>query len=460
MERQVNKLDRATVDQTYRGSGSEPYDPVVLLKMVLYQYLKGNPSPATWYEEAMLNEAMRWLGRGYVPARRTWYDFRDRVGKFIEPLHEQLIARALDQGLDPTVGVQDGTAVAACASRHRMVNRSTLEKRIEQLDSILQGRFDDELPKWVPPTESGRLDLADRMNQASEVLAERIAKNARKPSGKRKDPEKLQVSLSDPVAPLGRDKLKVFRPLYTVQYVVAPGSQLILSYGCEPEVTDVGTLAPMIDKTQKAVRGQLRTMLADAAYCSIVDLQDCRDREIELLAPVQSNGFTESNKKAKPNPQISRDEFDWDPNEQCYRCPRNQRLDYHDRCRKQRHSGRQLWESRYLCDPAHCRACPLAEKCLRPGSTCRTIKRLEGQELLDAQRKKMADPNVQMRYRLRGQTVELAYADCKGNRRLHRFHGRGLARVRAETALMVVAQNLLRLDRLVRNPLTTVKIQT
>jgi hypothetical protein len=434
---------------------------MTLLKMALYQYLKGNQSPAVWYEEAKLNDAMRWLGRGYVPSRRTWYGFRDRVGKFIDQLHEQIIAKALDEGhLDPTVGVQDGTAVAACASRHRMVNRSTLENRTTQLDAILQEEFDDELPQWVPATESGRLDLAERMKKASDILVERTAKNARKPSDKRKDPEKIQVSLSDPVAPLGRDKLKVFRPLYTVQYVVAPVSHLIMSYCCEPEVTDVGTLAPMIDKTQKAVRGRLRTMMADAAYCSIVDLQDCRDRNVELLAPVQSNTFTESKLAAKPNQQIPRSEFDWDDTEQCYRCPEGHRLDYRDRTRKQRHSGRQLWESRYRCDPAHCGVCPLANKCLRPGSKSRTIKRLEGQELLDAQREKMADPKVQSRYRLRGQTVELAYADSKGNRRLDRFHGRGLSRVRTETGLMVLAQNLLRLDRLQRNPLNSVKRQT
>ncbi len=88
------------------------------------------------------------------------------------------------------------------------------------------------------------------------------------------------------------------------------------------------------------------------------------------------------------------------------------------------------------------------------------VKRLEGQELLEAQRENMADAAVQSRYRLRGQTVELAYADSKGNRRLHRFHGRGLARGRTETGLMVVAQNLRRLDRLERNPSTPVKLQT
>lgn len=425
-----------------------------MLKMVLYQYLKGNQSPAAWHEETKLNKAMQWLGRGYVPSRRAWYDFRDRSSKFIEQLHHQLISRALDEGhLDPSVGVQDGTAVAACASRHRTVNRPTLEKRTEQLDAVLRGEFNEDVPKWIPPTDAGRLDLAERMKQAAEVLAERIEKNAKKPSDKRKDPDKIQVSLSDPPAPLGRDKLKVFRPLYTVQYVVAPTSYLIMSYGCEPAVTDAGTLAPMIDRTQQAVRGGLKTMLADAAYCSIVDLQDCQRRNIELLAPVQANSFTMSKKLSNPNQQIPRDEFEWDEAEQCYRCPQGHRLHYQGRNRKSRHSGRELWEYRYRCDPDHCSTCPLAEKCLRSGSRSRMVKRLEGQELLDAQRAKMATEEAQSRYKLRGQTVELAYADSKGNRGLTRFHGRGPTRALTETGLMVLAQNLRRLDQLTRDSL-------
>jgi transposase len=435
----------------YRGSGSKPYDPMALLKMVLFQYLKGNQSPASWYDEAKWNEAMRWLGRGYVPARRTWYGFRDRFGKFIEDIHEEIISRALDEGhLDPAVGVQDGTAVAACASRHRTVNQSTLEERLGTLAKILDGDIQKKLPRWVPPTESGRLQLAQRMKHASEVLIERIAENARKPSDKRRDPKKIQVSLSDPTAPLGRDKLKVFRPLYTVQNMVAAKSNLIMAFICEAKVTDAGTLALMIDKTQKLVRGKLKTVIADSAYCSIVDLQDCRTRKIELLAPFQANSFTESKRKVKPTNQIPRDQFHWDEKKQLYRCPRGKRLNYFGRTRKKRHSGRTIWEYRYRCEPVHCGKCPLAKQCLRPGSASRTIKRLEDQELLDNHRVKMATAKAKALYRIRGQTIERTFGDSKGNRRLSRFHGRGLSRARAETGIMVIAQNLLILDRLQR----------
>ena len=62
----------------------------------------------------------------------------------------------------------------------------------------------------------------------------------------------------------------------------------------------------------------------------------------------------------------------------------------------------------------------------------------------------MNDPSVQSRYALRGQTVELGFADAKSHRGLQRFHGRGIDRANAETGLLVLAQNLLRRDRLQR----------
>jgi hypothetical protein len=46
-------------------------------------------------------------------------------------------------------------------------------------------------------------------------------------------------------------------------------------------------------------------------------------------------------------------------------------------------------------------------------------------------------------YRLRGQTIEIVFADVKEHRGLRRFSGHGLARVRTEFALEVLLHNLL-----------------
>ena len=169
-----------------------------MLKMVLYEYLQGRRSPAQWFCDAKEHNAMRWLGRGIQPSRTAWYQFRDRIGDLVERLHVDLIRRSRDAGLlDAEEGVQDGTTIEACASRHRVVNQPTLHKRRAILQELINSeRSDnashDEIPKWVPTSVAGREDLADRMKQAQEILSNRLAENATKPADKRKDPDRVR----------------------------------------------------------------------------------------------------------------------------------------------------------------------------------------------------------------------------------------------------------------------------
>ena len=46
VRRQVEQLDRTVIDQLYQGRGKKAFDPVALLAMVLYQYLKGRSDGA------------------------------------------------------------------------------------------------------------------------------------------------------------------------------------------------------------------------------------------------------------------------------------------------------------------------------------------------------------------------------------------------------------------------------
>jgi len=215
----------------------------------------------------------------------------------------------------------------------------------------------------------------------------------------------------------------------------------------------------MIDKTQRIVGGRLKTMLADGAYCSILDLRDAEDRNVDLLAPVPENSSTNKRKTASGEPQIPRSKFTYDATANSYTCPAGHTLPYKERQRNHRFGGRMLDQYRYQCSAAHCQSCPLASRCLA-GGNARTIRRMEGEELLEAQRIKMEREDVKACYALRGQTVERSFGDAKGNRRLERFHGRGLTRVRTETGLLVLAQNLQLVDRLQRTATNPSKNKT
>jgi hypothetical protein len=245
--------------------------------------------------------------------------------------------------------------------------------------------------------------------------------------------------------------------MYTIQYLIDPISHMIVSYGCHASTGDAGMLAPMIDKTQEIVGGLLETVLADGGYCSILDVRDAQDRDVELLAPVSSSGTSRESKSRSGEVQIPRGEFSFDVQANCYTCPAGYSLEYKDREKQSRFGGRHLYQSRYQCQAEHCSGCPLADRCLG-GTGPRMIKRTEGEELIEAQRQKMEQEEEKARYRLRGQTVERGFGDAKGNRHLTRFHGRGIARARAETGLLALAQNLQRLDNLQRraaNPCKT-----
>lgn len=450
VDRQVEQFDPQQLESIYRGVGSLAYDPRLMLKVVLYEYLQGHRSPSQWHRHAKEHATLQWLGRGIEPSRTAWYQFRDRIGNVVEQLHDELIRRAITADLlDADEAVQDGTTVAACASRHRVVNQRTLTKRREILQQLMDGvAFPEGIPKWVPESVAGREKLLERMTESQQVLSIRLAENAKKPKDKRLDSERVYVSLTDPQSALGRDKHKVYRPLYTVQFMVEPKSLLILGYLCKPEATDAGTLPAMIDRVQQTVGGTLTRVLADAAYATLLDLIDCEKRKIELIAPVQSNTFTAA--KTAKRPVNNRDQFIWDPVQQTYHCPAGHLLQHQGKDKRRRHGDRHVVEHRFHCSSEYCADCPLAQGCVSKPERGRTIKRLERQELLDAQRSKMEREDIKAIYQKRGQVIERAFADAKQHRKVDRFQGRGPARAATETGLLVLTQNLLTLDRLQR----------
>jgi hypothetical protein len=256
------------------------------------------------------------------------------------------------------------------------------------------------------------------------------------------------VSTSDPEAPLGRDKEKVFCPLYTSQLVVEPNSLVILAFEVFAQATDAGTLAPMLDRTAAVIGWQLDTMTADAAYATILYLLECERRGVELFAPVQENNFTAKKREQRATDAIDRQEFTWQPDEQTYTCPQGHRLDYKGKERKRRRGEQTIIEHRYHCSPDHCCQCPLAGRCVRDPARGRTIKRLENQELLDAHRAKMATPEAQAQRKRRGEVIERAFADAKEHRNSRKLHGHGIHRARAEVGLAVLAQTALTIHRL------------
>lgn len=444
------KFNQSILTKCYRGSGKPAVPPELMLRIALFEILDGRPSPAQWCRDTPVNDILKYLGRFITPSRSTCYEFRMRLRNVIDEIHQQLLDIAQEEDvLNPTEGVLDGSYFRALGSRHRVLNETQLNDRAAQLEEVMGNlESSQELPKWMGETPNGRQRQSQRFKVAIEVMKQRQLENSQRPKDKQLPRNRVLVSPSDPEAILTRDKEKVFCPVYNVQNLVDPKSLIILTTEVFASATDSRKLGTIIDKANSMLNHPLQEVWADAGYCSILDIQDAQAREVELYAPFQSNSMTEKKKQANGQQQIPRERFTYLEDKNAYRCPEGHDARFIDKQRVWRSGNERLTEYRYRMDESHCSDCPLRSQCLRPTSKSRTIKRLEGAELIEAMKAKMATEEGKARARQRGKIIERTFGDTKQNRVLRRYHGYGLANAKVENGLAVLAQNVLTLGRI------------
>lgn len=444
-------LDLGPRYTTYRGRGKAPHRPDLMLAIVLFELRRGKRKPSQWYQDTHETYPLGWLGFGIRPARSCWYDFRDRAGASLDTLNATLLHQAVEAGVSTAArGALDGAAIAANASRRRLLSSERLANRLQQLEAVTtddaQGEIPGEMPGWMAKTPSSRLQQRHRYEQAQDQLATRQALNAQRPAAQRRDADKIVISPGDAEAALGLDKEHVFRPLYTVQTVRDLDSPLILAYEVFAQASDAATLPPMLRRHQHMTGRSLQDLLVDSGYVTGMDLAECAAQRVTLYGPWQAQDWSEP----KQATRFSKDHFTWRRDLGAYVCPAGQLLKQTGCHTRLCSGGRQVLMETYRGDAQTCQSCRLREPCTTSKKSGRSVQRSEHEDLIEAHRAWMETDDAKRVYRLRGQTIEIVFADVKEHRGLRRFSGHGLARVRTEFALEVLLHNLLVVHRLLK----------
>jgi transposase len=475
------ELDLDALQLTYCGRGTRPHRPDLLLKLLLYEHSQGRPQPVQWLKDLKENRAVQWLVYGLQPSQTTLYEFRDRVQPLLEDLNQQVIRTAITEGhTDGSCGALDGTTVAANATRHRMINLATVEKRLEILDQEIEKeeRGEEVVPALeVPepegsasptttshgPTEASRVQKQswkantlwgkkrqrDQYHRVRAVLQAKHVANRQRRKDKRKKEASIRVAPGDPMAPFGLDKMNTYRPLYNVQTMSDVQTDLVLAYATTRTTADNGQLLPMIERTMEVTNQPLKDVLVDSGYPSGEDLAECKKKGVIVYAPWNQNSFTEAKReKGGDQNQISKDRFVFDPSVPSYRCPEGRQLTYRERTTKQKTNGDYFTIEIYQADPSDCAGCPLKARCVRGRSGARTVRRQKHEELVEELRERMKQPEAKEKYGKRGCTIERRFADLKTHRGLQRFSGRTPERADAQVGLAVLAHNLQTLEKL------------
>ena len=305
------------------ASGAPPYDPKMMLKLVLYSYSIGVTSSREMERRCHVDVAFRWLSANVAPDHRSISRFRRRHLDTLGDLFLQVLRLCGQAGLIKLGRIAlDGTKLRANASRRKAMSYDRITPRIEQLEKEVAeilaeaeaideaedkafgvNNRGDEVPAELARRET-RLSKLRAAKEAIEADAkEKAIKNATK---KGKDAAEIaeaaaqteKTAVADPKAqrnftdPESR-MMKTndgYHYAYNGQAVVDEKSQVIIAAEITQAASDVNQLMPMIASTKEnlesiGIDDAARVVLLDAGYCSTENLAEiAKTRTNALIA--------------------------------------------------------------------------------------------------------------------------------------------------------------------------------
>ncbi len=178
----VESLDLSSFRKLYKERGRSPYDPKMLLKVVIYAYMNNIYSCRKIEKSLKRDVHFIWLAGYEHPDFITINRFRNRVKQEINNVFTQLVLLLSAKGL-VTLEVEyiDGTKIESKANKYTFVWRKTVEKNRAKLlekirvllsqvdDAIAQDKAAEETVSFTPET------LTEIATELRDALAELTA---------------------------------------------------------------------------------------------------------------------------------------------------------------------------------------------------------------------------------------------------------------------------------------------
>ena len=312
----VDGLDLTALYAPYEGDGRRrsPYEPRMMLKVLIYGYATGVFSSRGLARRLEEDVAFRVLAAGNFPSHRTICEFRRRHLSDFQRLFVEVVRLAGETGVVNfgTLSI-DGTKVRAHASKRKAMSYGRMQEEEERLageiaalveqaretDAAEDARFGeafrgDELPAELRRRED-RL-AAIRAAKARLEARQRAADDARgRKPGQTRNPkggepykraygepdEKAQDNFTDPESRIMKTSSEGFQQSYNAQVAVVGASQLIVATEVSSSASDQGRLVTLLDAVEAAHGERPASVLADAGYCNEADLVTLEARGVD-----------------------------------------------------------------------------------------------------------------------------------------------------------------------------------
>jgi hypothetical protein len=195
---------------------------------------------------------------------------------------------------------------------------------------------------------------------------------------------------------------------------------------------------------EEALKGVI--VEGDTGYFSEENLREAKERKIEALIPDQQFRKRDASFEGRPfhggKKRFTAEDFEYEAEENKYRCPEKKDLLYKGHVKLNRNSG-----EKYQARRGDCKDCPLRERCAagRGGNSPRTLfiadKRKE-ENLCGQMREKIDQVKYRVLYGRRMQIIEPCFADITYNKKMNRFTLRTKIKVNTQWLLYCIVHNI------------------
>jgi transposase len=412
-------LSFSEFEQAYEPGGRPPYAPRAMVGVILSGIVQGISSLRDLERFARLDLGCWWISGGIMPDHSILGRFIQRhTALLTEGFFEQLtreVLRLTHSGTALVAG--DGTVIEAAASRYRQLRAEALAQRLAAAREAAQ----------AAPQDAHLAAQCAQLERAQEILERR--RQARTAHGR--DASTLAINPQEPEACVQPQK-DAQRYLASYKPVVLANEARVIVCANVHASSETAPLPALLDRAQ--AQSKIETALLDAGFFSAEVIAATQSRQIELLCPEGQSEGADWNKRS--DKQYPKSRFAYDAAQDCYRCPAGERLTPMGQYR-----GNAKYPGYVVYATKACGTCALRAQCTRSPEG-RRLKRYAGDGAKDALRAKMAQPEVQARYRQRQAMVEPVFSALRYTQGLQRFRRKGLAGVRLEFALHALAYNL------------------
>jgi len=337
----IDILDLSAFYAPYEGDGrrNAPYEPRMMLKVLIYAYASGVFSSRKIARKLEEDVAFRVLGAGNFPRHRTLCDFRKHHLEDFKSVFKEVVQIAREAELIQlgTLAI-DGTKVRANASKHKAMSYDRLQQEEQRLaqeiaelcaqahtvDADEDQRYGaerrgDELPEELQHREARLETIRQAKARLERAQVEADTARGRHEGDERKSPrggrrykrdfgvpaDDKQSNFTDPESNIMKTA-KGFQQCYNGQLAVDEEFQLIVANELTNNASDNGELMGLVKTVKKTLKATPEVVLADAGYRNEADLAALEAHDIDGYVSLGREGKNQAKSDADKHPATAR----------------------------------------------------------------------------------------------------------------------------------------------------------